>query len=123
MDSHKKNLLDWAFPYPAQTSYPTQIWDCLQAWDAPAFTGLGWGPGVKVSVNDTFTMWVMARPIGVDGIWVPLARTMWWWEAVAEFDTQQQVPVLTTAKHSPASAFSYTVTFPKWKGVMAPGTR
>ena len=98
-----KSVIDTFFPYPG---YPNTD-------DSPA-SSLPLSGFKKVTVADSFTMWLMFKPAGGDSIWVPLQSVNWSWSATATKDAAGSWQLDSSDKTN-GSPIEPTA-FPTWNG-------
>ncbi|HKV42015.1 MAG TPA: hypothetical protein VJX67_22615, partial [Blastocatellia bacterium] len=89
------NLLDTAFPYGSDEDAPEELFA---------------GSDRSVSVNDSFTIWLIFQPKSDNSIWVPLMKLSWSWSASAS-PTHLFAPM-----NSPDQTGVSTTDFPLWSG-------
>ena len=65
-------------------------------------------------------MWLMGKPTGVNGIWIPLVRVDWNLAWTVYFDYDKMLFKVSTATHS-VTANSDTLIFPTWDGTLTNG--
>ena len=68
---------------------------------------------LAASVDETYSMYLMYRPVG-GGIWVPLRKVSWYWNAHAERDGDEWS--LLSSGHPTNPASSNCTTHPTWSG-------
>ncbi len=96
------SVLDTNLPYSANA----------QTSDSPG-NGLS-SAYKKVTVSDSFTMFLMFKPTVSDSIWVPLRSVNWSWTGEASKDSQGQWSLDASSKNTGNS--SETSTHPTWSG-------
>jgi hypothetical protein len=90
------NVLDGSFPYPGSSDSPAQQF----------FPG-----DTQVSVDDSFTMWVIFKPSLQNSIWVPLKSISWSWSGFGQSDG-----TMFSKSNSPNQTGADTTTHPTWSG-------
>lgn len=112
------NALDGGFPYPMPMRQPPYY----LTNDQPGETGLNGllqnaGDGYGMRWGD-YTMWLMAKPANVSGVYVPVAKFAWSYQFVLFWSYGEQA--VLGGQHSPSGAFTPTTDFPSWTSILPP---
>ncbi|MBS1328994.1 MAG: hypothetical protein HP043_03220 [Dialister sp.] len=72
----------------------------------------------QITVNDSFTTWLMFKSSKANSIWIPLRSLDWSWSASMKLDVGVDWTwKLIYAMHSQNPSSSETTVFPQWNGL------
>lgn len=105
--------LDGCYPY----DFRNQKTD-----DSPVLGGL---PSLSrldtgiATTDDTYTMWLMFKPDLSNGVWVPIKKVDWYWNAEGDWTGIKWVVNTTNTHNASNPTFVDTLDFPRWSTLVS----